>query len=666
MQNNSTIFTQNGLVQVLLASNLPRTLTYRLGEGQNAAMGSLVEAPLGNKKAFGIIVGAAETPPDPSKIKELVAVLDHPPLKPALRDFVFWVGDYCMEWPGNILAMVFGGQSIRPPKKPRAEKPSPPPRAPQKPVLSDAQMNAARELSTTRDYFVAFLDGVTGSGKTEVYCEAIDALLQEGKQALVMLPEIALTTQLTERLTRRFGFAPALWHSHLTPAQRRDTWKSIATGKARLVVGARSSLFLPFADLGAIIVDEEHDASYKQEEGTIYHARDMAVVRGKLENVPVILSSATPSVETWVNAKGGKYKHVILPERHGTATLPDIHLIDLRAEKMPKGGWISPSLQEQVRARLDRGEQTLLFLNRRGYAPLTLCRRCGHRFSCPQCTAWLVEHRVNGQQRLSCHHCDYSTSYPPRCPSCQAENSLAPCGPGVERLDEEVARLFPTASRAVLTSDTQNKLGELQELVTGMEEGKISILIGTQLVAKGYHFPKLTLVGVVDGDLGLSGGDLRAAERTFQILTQVAGRSGRADDAGAVFIQTTQPGHAVMQNLLGHDRNHLLETLAHEREMFHMPPFARLATLTLSGTDKNKVQAEAEKLARHIPNVTGIDVLGPAPAPMAMLRGRYRERFLITSGRNVKLQSFIRDWLAATKLPSTIRLAIDIDPYHFM
>ncbi len=439
----------------------------------------------------------------------------------------------------------------------------------------------------------------------------------------------------------------------------------MAEGKARLVIGARSALFLPYADLGLIVVDEEHDGSYKQEDGVIYHARDMAVVRGKMEEIPVILSSATPSLESVLNMRAKKYAHVHLPERHGEAVMPKIHLVDLRTQNMPRGGWISPTLQNALRETLSRGEQALLFLNRRGYAPLTLCRSCGHRFACPQCAAWLVEHRESGKRRLSCHHCGYTEIYPQACPECGKADTLAACGPGVERLAEEAKRLFPNARIATLASDTQENLAQIHQTIAAMGAGEIDILIGTQIVAKGYHFPGLTLVGVIDGDLGLQGGDLRAAEHTFQLLAQVAGRSGRVDIHGHVYIQTVQSKHPVMQNLAQYDRDTLVETLIKEREKYAMPPFARMAIVTLSGSKLPETKQAAQKLASMIPREEGAEVLGPAPAPIALLRGRHRMRFLVKMPRRGKIQEFIRCWLASTKLPHSLRVGVDIDPQHF-
>jgi len=540
------------------------------------------------------------------------------------------------------------------------------------PGLSPDQAAAADGLrARARDggFSVTLLDGVTGSGKTEVYLEAVAATLAAGRQVLVLLPEIALSAQWLERFVMRFGARPATWHSEMTVAQRRATWRAVAFGNARIVVGARSALFLPFADLGLIVVDEEHDAAYKQEDGVIYQARDMAVVRGRLGAVPVVLVSATPSLETVVNLQSGRYHGLHLPRRHGGASLPDVRLVDLRRDPPLRieghgQSWLSSALRTAIRETLCEGEQVLLFLNRRGYAPLTLCRTCGHRLQCPRCTAWLVEHRLAA--RLQCHHCGYAAVLPENCPECRAEGTLAACGPGVERLAEEAAKLFPEARRAVMASDTLSGLSAAAALLQSVQDREVDLLIGTQIVAKGHHFPYLTLVGVVDADLGLFGGDLRAAERTYQLLHQVAGRAGRATHAGRVLIQTAEPDHPVMQALAEGARDAFLAIEAETRERAGLPPFGRLAALILSCPDAAMVEAAGTALARQAPRGDEVAVLGPAPAPLAVLRGRHRRRFLVKTRRDIAPQRLIRAWLARVELPRGVRLQVDIDPYSFL
>lgn len=534
------------------------------------------------------------------------------------------------------------------------------------PVLSDAQAKAAAQLrgQIAHGFSVALLDGVTGAGKTEVYFEAVAQALRGGGQVLVLLPEIALTPQLLQRFEARFGAAPAQWHSDLNQKERRRVWRAVARGEARVVVGARSALFLPFCELGLIVVDEEHEAAFKQEDGVIYNARDMAVVRASLGAIPVVLASATPSLETMVNVESGRYRRLVLPRRHGPARLPDVHAIDLRAAPPERGRWMSPDLVAAVAQTLASGEQAMLFLNRRGYAPLTLCRQCGHRFACQQCDAWMVEHRFRNE--LQCHHCGARAPVPFACPHCGAEDALTACGPGVERIAEEAADRFPQARLMVLSSDHVHGPAALQNAVVQITRHEVDLIIGTQIVAKGHNFPLLTLVGVVDADLGLTGGDLRAAERTYQLLHQVGGRAGRGGKPGRVLLQTYMPHHKVMQALVAGDRDRFLAQEAEERRQAQMPPFGRLVSLILSAPEQAQVTQAARLLARAAPAAHGVRVLGPAPAPIALLRGRHRVRFLLKADRGFAVQKYVRAWLEQVKLPTAVRLAVDVDPQSFL
>lgn len=533
--------------------------------------------------------------------------------------------------------------------------------------FSEDQQAAADHLSAhvrRGGFAVTLLDGVTGSGKTEVYFAAIAAALAAGKQALVLLPEIALSTQWLHRFRQRFGADPLVWHSHLTPAARRKSWRRVALGQAPVVVGARSALFLPLHSLGLIVVDEEHEASFKQEDGVLYNARDMAVVRARLEQIPILLASATPSLETVANVEAGRFQCTRLPMRHGAADLPAIAAIDLRRHPPPRGAFLSIPLRDAITDTLARGEQVMLFLNRRGYAPLTLCRTCGFRFECPHCSAWLVEHR--GRGRLLCHHCGHSQPVPHACPSCGTEDALVPCGPGVERVAEEAAALFPDARLAIMASDLFSSAEAMKALITNVQDRKIDLLVGTQMMAKGHHFPHLTLVGIVDADLGLAGGDLRAGERTFQVLHQVAGRAGRAEHPGRVLMQTLQPEHPVIAALLAGDRDRFLAAEMADRRAHGMPPFGRLAAIILSAPSPDLAEQSARRLARLAPADPEVTILGPAPAPLSMLRGQYRWRFLVKTPREKLPQPLLRAWLARADFPKTVKLAVDIDPYNFL
>ncbi|WP_156677726.1 primosomal protein N' [Sphingomonas profundi] len=535
------------------------------------------------------------------------------------------------------------------------------------PDLSAEQAAAAATLVAAvqaREAAAFLLDGVTGSGKTEVYFEAVAEAIRAGRQTLVLLPEIALTEPFLKRFAARFGHQPVAWHSDLRQSQRRRAWRAIASGEAKVVVGARSALFLPYADLGLIVVDEAHESSFKQEDGVMYHARDVAVMRGRFEGVPVILASATPAIETRQQVTLGHYAELKLPRRFGPATMPDIAALDLLRDPPLRGRWIAPTLVRELEANLARGEQSLLFLNRRGYAPLTLCRTCGHRFQCPNCTAWMVEHRLTA--RLACHHCGHVMPPPAACPECGEADSLVACGPGVERIADEVAALFPQARTAMVTSDTLWSPAKAAEFVNRMEAGEIDIVIGTQLVTKGYHFPNLTLVGVIDADLGLAGGDLRAAERSFQQIAQVAGRAGRGEKPGRVLVQTREPGAPVIRALVSGDAESFYAAETAARRHAGAPPFGRFAAIIVSSEALDEAVAAARLIGDSAPEVEGMAVYGPAPAPLAMLRGRHRQRLLVHARRTLDVQDVIRAWLGALDWPKGVRVAVDVDPYSFV
>jgi primosomal protein N' (replication factor Y) len=717
--------TQAKTVAVLLPLPLSGSYDYLVPAGMELAAGDFVRAPLSGRFEIGVVWGPGTGQLDPARLKPLAAKLEAPPLPEAVRRFVDWAANYTLAPPGAVLKMTMSAPAaLEPPgsvaryrlgeKLParptegrskvlelmadgatrsvaeiveavdvgegvvrglidqdcliavhESEKPlifACNPDAPG-PLLSRDQAEAAELLRKGKGFSVVLLDGVTGSGKTEVYFEAVAEAMRQGRQALVLLPEIALSAQWLARFAERFGAPPAIWHSELGQALRRRTWRAVAEGTARVVVGARSALFLPFPELGLIVIDEEHDGGYKQEDGVSYNARDMAVVRGKISDCPVVLVSATPSIETLANVKAGRYRAVHLPDRHAGAALPDIRVIDMRKSPPQRRRWLAPPLVAALRETLAKGEQAMLFLNRRGYAPLTLCRTCGHRLQCPHCTAWLVEHR--SQNKLICHHCGHSAILPRLCPECQGEDSFTACGPGVERVAEEVSMLFPEARMAVMASDTITSPKEATELVRQVSEREIDILVGTQIMAKGHHFPLLTLVGVVDADLGLAGGDLRAAERTFQMLSQVAGRAGRGERPGVVMLQSFDPQHPVLQAIAAQDRDGFIAAEAADRQNAMMPPYGRLAALIISGPKPGEVANTAAALARSAPIIEGMEVLGPAPAPLAILRGKHRQRFLVKARRDLPLQGILREWLGKNRPQGATRIQVDIDPYSF-
>lgn len=535
-------------------------------------------------------------------------------------------------------------------------------------ALTAEQESAASTLRdgvANREYGTALLKGVTGSGKTEVYLEAVAACLEAGRQALVLLPEIALTAEFLTRVEDRFGARPAEWHSGVTMTERRRAWKMVAEGGAELVVGARSALFLPYQDLGLIVVDEEHDTSYKQEDGVLYNARDMAVLRASICKARVVLASATPSLESWANADAGKYTRLTLTARFGEAVMPEMRAIDMRSEQLPSNRWISETLAGAVRHRLGEGEQSLLFLNRRGYAPVTICRACGHQIGCDHCDARMVEHRF--QKRLMCHQCGETKPMPEKCPSCEAEDRLAPVGPGVERLAEEVAALFPDARAAILSSDLFGSARALKAQIEAIAAGEADIIIGTQIVAKGHNFPLLTLVGVIDADLGLQGSDLRAAERTFQLMRQVAGRAGRAEKSGVALMQTYQPEHPVIRAILSGEEEAFWKAEAREREQAGVPPFGRMAGIVLSSPDVQQVFDFGKALTRKTAPLDriGAQLFGPAAAPIARIRGRHRVRLLVKAEKTAPVQRALAEWLGQFRVPTNLRVSVDIDPQSF-
>ncbi len=676
-------------------------------------------------------LGQSDKPIDPRKLKAITSALDVPPLPLINLRFTEWIAKYTLSPVGMVLKLMMGAQAAFEPQKTRTgvaisdsadlgaklssarrkaldiatdgqvraksqlaaeasvstsvvdglvtagflvevaigerKYPRPDPGHAQN-QFTDAQEIAVGSLRAQVDgdnFAVSLLDGVTGSGKTEVYFEAVARALEKGRQVLILLPEIALTSQFMNRFKSRFGAMPVEWHSALGQAERGRIWRACATGDARVIIGARSALFLPCPELGLIIVDEEHDASFKQDDRVHYQARDMAVVRGNLGKIPIVLASATPSIETHVNARTGKYAHIVLPGRFSGVDLPEVTPIDLRKHPPDKGRWLSPVLVEAMVETLAKGQQSLLFLNRRGYAPLTLCKGCGHRFECPQCTAWLVEHRF--KKKLNCHHCGFSLPLPEHCIKCGAVDSLVAVGPGVERIAEEVVERFPDAKVVLLSSDLVPSLIEMRALITQIEQGEAQIIIGTQIVAKGHNFPDLSLVGIIDADLGLGGADPRAAERTFQLMHQVTGRAGRYKIKGRGLLQTHDPSNPVMDAIIRGDRDAFIEREIRQRQIGMLPPYGRLAAVIVTCKDKDLAERYAREIANRAPPAERIEVLGPAEAAIFVVRGRYRWRLLVKSPREMDLQAYMRAWVEA--MPTAhgdLRLSIDIDPYSFL
>ena len=717
------------VASVLIPLPVHEAFDYEVPEALTVARGDQVAVPLGPRLIRGVVAEVRETTGSNRRLKSIDHVLNDPRLPGGTLDFVEWAARWTLSAPGEMAAMALkglraprprperrvrrvddrtpirpttartavlealGNRSMPGPDLARAAAVSPgvvkglldegvlevveieavaafdAPDPDHAPANLNADQAAAAEAMThapDSGFAACLLDGVTGSGKTEAYLEAVARTLRAdpAAQILILLPEIALTQALIARIADRFGAAPAEWHSGIAPPRRRQVWEAVVAGRCNIVVGARSALFLPFSNLRLLIVDEEHDGSFKQEDGLVYHGRDLAVARARIEGATVVLASATPSLETLWNAQGGRYRWLKLGARHGPAVMPDIQLLDLRQAPPDPQTWLSQPLREAIGETLVRGEQTLLFLNRRGYAPVVLCRACGHRLTAPDTDSWLVEHRYTG--RLVCHLTGFSMARPKHCPSCGAEDSLVSVGPGVERVEEEVRQLFPEARTAVFSSDTVPDARAAKALIQAMVDGRIDILVATQAAAKGHNFPNLTLVGVIDADLGLRGGDLRAAERTFQLLTQATGRAGRADRPGRALLQTWTPEHPVLQALAGGDRDGFVAAEMAEREAAALPPHGRLAALILSSENAVAVEKLAADLAAAIPNAERLEVYGPADAPLGLIRGRRRKRLLVRADRDVDLQGFLRAWLGRVKVPGSVRLSIDVDPYSFL
>lgn len=702
--------------------------SYAVPPGSTVVPGSIVAVPLGPRKVAGIVWDGQPGAIAKGRLREIEAVFDCPPIDRKMREFVDWVARYtisatgmvarmitrvpaafdqepataALRWSGReparmtparqrVLELARDGmawtrtglahsagvsqsvvdglsahgifEDVQLPAQAVVAEPDPDYGGGSLTALQEEIAGDLRDKSKGK-FSVTLLDGVTGAGKTEVYFEAVAGALSRGRQVLILLPEIALTQAFLARFENRFGARPAEWHSDLAPRTRERVWRQVIEGRIRVVAGARSALFLPFRELGAIIVDEEHDQAYKQEEGICYNARDMAIVRARFADIPVILSSATPSVESRVNAERGRYERLVLADRFAKAALPDLRCLDLKRHPPQRGKFLSPVLTGHIAETLQRGEQALLFLNRRGYAPLTLCRVCGHRFQCPDCSAWLVEHRFRGQ--LACHHCGYHQPKPEACPECGTLDHLAACGPGVERIAEEIDAQFPDARTIVLSSDLPGGVKRLRLELEAIANGESDIVIGTQLVAKGHNFPNMTLVGVVDADIGLSNGDPRAAERTYQLLNQVTGRAGRTGKKSLGLIQTYFPEHPVMQAIVSGDAESFYQREIAERERGRLPPFSRLAALIVSAAGRAEAESHARALRRAAPAADGIEVLGPAEAPIALVRGRHRFRLLVQADLSADIQEFIRTMIGEAPRPrGSVRVGIDIDPMSF-
>jgi primosomal protein N' (replication factor Y) len=650
-------------MQVILPLDKMPILSYLADSEMDLAAGDLVLVPFRSKQLVGMVYSNDKIPDhiDPKKLKKIISKLDLPSIPPKLIEYITQVASYNMSPLGSVMKMVI---PIDPMEKYKIKQSG------ELKInlleLSDSQKKAAEHIIEKLDqgYSTSLLDGVTGSGKTEVYFEAIAHILEKTDgQILILLPEIVLTSQLIKRFEARFGFAPSQFHSGISDGSRRQIWHQVIKGEARLIIGARSALFLPFKKLAIIIVDEEHESSYKQEDKVNYQARDMAVLKAHIEKIPIVLSSATPSLETVYNYIQGKYSKIILESRFGNASMPSVIIADMRSVKKDKNQYISEVLRNKLEENLANNKQAMLFLNRRGYAPLTLCGSCGFKQHCPDCTSWLVEHR--SKNHLECHHCGYYRPIQRICSECGVEDNFIACGPGVERIEEEVKLLFPDARVITMTRDNVNSVKKSRELVESILNKEVDIIVGTQVIAKGHHFPELSLVGVIDADVGLAGGDLRSAEKTYQLLHQVGGRAGREKDKGEVVIQTYYPDNLIIQSLSNNDRKSFVEHELASRSAADMPPYSRLAAIIISGNNEENTRIFAREFVRLADYNPKLLILGPVPAILSRLKRQFRYRILIKAPKNFNIQQYLNNWLLKNKVPSTINVKIDIDPYYF-
>ena len=651
---------------IIITRPFDQIFTYKLKEEQAVKEGSIVCVPFGkSKNQIGMVISTSENHPPNNdyKIKEVESVFESINLNKNIIKFIYWISDYTLSPIGSILKLILINEKILDyeiiGKKENLFSPD-------KIKLNDEQKKAAEALKKLllNPVIPIVLEGVTGSGKTEVFFEAVENIIKQQQQALIMVPEISLTPQLEVRFLKRFGFLPNVWHSKISEKKRKEIWHRCYLGEAIIVIGTRSSLFLPFKTLRLIVVDEEHDGSYKQEDNIRYQARDLAIVRAQIDKALIILSSATPSLETQNNINKKKYKHVYLSSQFSGIKLPPIELIDLQKNKLEKNKWISNKIFNELQSCLIKKEQALLFLNRRGYSPLSLCIECGHRYQCVQCTSWLVMHHE--KKRLQCHYCGSIYPIDPNCPKCLKEDSIRLIGPGVERIEEELNLLFPKNIIGIMSSDNANTPKKIKKIIDDFENKKIDILVATQIMAKGYDFPNLSFVGVIDADTGLLGGDMRAIEKTYNLLQQVSGRAGRSKQQGKVFIQTYYPLQPVIQSLQKRDRKKFVEQSLKDREEFMIPPFGFMTSLILSGSSKAKTETYAKKIIQSSKTPDNLSILGPVEAPIFLMRGHYRFRILIKGNNRKILNKFTKFILQRCPTPPSIKLVVDVDPYSFM
>jgi primosomal protein N' (replication factor Y) len=664
---------------VAVDAPINEALTYKAPQELESLLrrGQLVSVPLGKRSVKGLLLGPSQKSSN-FAIKPIQAIdPEYQALPETFIKWLEWMASYYLHPIGSVTSLAYPPlkraekqrKSSRPPVIPTMESESPLP-------LTPEQSTVFEEIRKSKKFSTHLLFGVTGSGKTEIYLQLLHEILEEGKQGLVLVPEISLTPQLIHRFAARFGDQIAVLHSQLTDRERTNQWWEMVEGRKKILIGARSALFCPLPNLGLIIVDEEHESSFKQEEKLKYHGRDSAVMLGKFANCPVILGSATPSLESWKNAKDGKYTLHRMRSRVQERSLPTVEILDLRAQaKNPNlPFWLSTTLYEAMKISYEKNEQTALFLNRRGIAQLVLCPDCGYTSECPNCDITLTLH---GKSHLVCHYCDYHESFKLECPSCK-EGEMSPLGLGTELVEDEIQKLFPEAKVARADRDEIQNRADLEELIQQMESGETDILIGTQMIAKGLDFPKLNLVGLVLADVGFNLPDFRSTERSFQLITQVSGRAGRhikaGDTPGQVIVQTYNPDHPSLTFAKTHDYEAFAEQELLHREPLNYPPIGKLVSFRLQGIHLSRVQEAARLLSKRALqlkiqnlNYEKVEVLGPAEAPLAKLRGQFRYHLLLKGLDHRNLNSFCLQVLGDQKwLPAGTRVSVDVDPLHLL
>ena len=655
--------------KIIVPVPINKEYTYRYPQHLILKKGDVVEVPFGKRKSeLGLvyeIIKKSELNYPIKNIKEIFNKINNVQINNCMLEFIEWVSKYTLYPKGLILKMVLPSLDIVN-YKGDINKEKEIIKYKKNIKLNIEQKKAFKLIERNLKYKqkTIVLEGVTGSGKTEVFFEVVKKIIKKNVQVLILLPEISLTPNIEKRFINRIGFSPEIWHSKISISKKRKIWNRCYTGESKIIVGARSSLFLPFKNLGLIIVDEEHDTSYKQEDGVRYQARDMGVVRSNIEKIPIILSTATPSIETYLNIKKKRYEHIFLSKQYSGFDLSRTHLINLQKEKLGKNKWISEKIVKGISSCLDNNKQSLIFLNRRGYAPLTVCSSCGYRMQCEYCSSWLVMHNI--KNILCCHHCGFIKNLSDKCLKCKSENSLKFIGPGIERIAEELKNNFPKANIEILSSENMGTYKKIIEIINRIEQKKINIMVGTQILAKGHHFPNLSLVGVIDADAGLMGGDLRASEHTYNLLQQVSGRAGRSIEVGDVYIQTYFENNPLIQSLKKHDRESFLKYTLNERKNFNLPPYVYLISLIFSGFSKDEVFNYSKETINKFPINDDISILGPVEAPIFLLRGRYRYRVLLKGNKRKELNLYVEKWLKNITLPRSMRLIIDVDPYSFM